>query len=126
MKSIVIGSALIGLGVIASAAFPIVPAGIRSVAGFVGSPPAAASGAGGHGHGHGSGGEEAEEGKVILSQEQIGSAGIQVAPAAAGKIAVRLVAPGVVQSDPDRTAPRSRARGWDRGRAPEAFGRHGG
>ena len=105
MKSIVIGSALLGLGLVAGALAPGLSDGIRRFTGLGGSaatagPAAAVRDA----HGHGAGEKHSEEGKITLSAEQIAAARIVTAPAAAGTLSLHAVVPGVVQPDPDQLA----------------------
>lgn len=101
MKTIAIALALVGLGILAGAFVPGIPQGLRSIIGVVASPPPAAKG---DGHGHGPGEKEGEEGKIKMSAEQIEAAKITVAPIGDGVLGLHIVAPGVVQPDPDRLA----------------------
>ena len=104
MKTIVLGLALLGVGLVAGS---LAPDGIRNLASSLGGaatagPAAPAKDA--HGHAHGPGEKEGEEGKIKLSAEQVAAAKVTVAPAGPGTLGLHVVVPGVVQPDPDRMA----------------------
>ena len=98
MKKIAIGLALV-VGLLVGALFPGVSSGIRGLIGSA-SPPSASAGPSGHGAGE----KEGEEGQIKMTAEQIETSKIAVAPAEGGELGIHIVAPGVVQADPDRLA----------------------
>ena len=99
MKKIVIGLALVAVGLVLGALVPGVSSGIQSLLGSA-SPPAASAGPAGHGAGE----KEGEEGKIKMTAEQIATSKVTVSPAEGGTLGIHIVAPGVVQPDPDRLA----------------------
>ncbi|SDD94907.1 efflux RND transporter periplasmic adaptor subunit [Belnapia rosea] len=112
MKSILtfIAGAVIALG--GAVLMPGVPTTLRSSLGLA--PPVQAVGpaegaepASGKGHAHGPGedhGDEAPEGAVRMSEEQIASARIEVAEAGPGSVARRVSLPGTVAANAERLA----------------------
>ncbi|GAA0593220.1 hypothetical protein GCM10009416_34520 [Craurococcus roseus] len=92
---------------------PATPVALRSVLGF--SPPVQAvapaqavppkTGGGGHAHGSGEGhGDEAAEGAVRMTEEQVAAARIEVAEAGPGAVARRVSLPGTVAANADKLA----------------------
>mgnify|MGYP000259329005 CR=1 FL=1 len=76
--------------------------GIQAVAPAQAAPPKAA---GGDGHGSGGGhGEEAPEGTVRMTEEQVAAARIEVAEAGPGAVARRVSLPGTVAANADKLA----------------------
>lgn len=106
-----LAGAAVALG--AAALVPGVPATLRSSLGLapaVGTAPLARTAepeGGGHGHAHGPGedhGEEAPEGAVRMTEEQIAGAGIAVAEAGPGTVTRRVSLPGTVAANAERLA----------------------
>jgi len=112
MKSVLIflAGAVVGLG--GAVLVPGAPATLRSSLGLapaveVAAPVRAAEPADGKGHAHGPGeerGDEAPEGAVRMTEEQIAGAKIEVAQAGPGTIARRVSLPGTVAASADRLA----------------------
>ncbi|TDH62315.1 efflux RND transporter periplasmic adaptor subunit [Dankookia rubra] len=112
MKSVLIflAGAVVGLG--GTVLVPGVPATLRSSLGLapaveVAAPARAAEPANGKGHAHGPGeehGDEAPEGALRMTEEQIAGAKIEVAEAGPGTIARRVSLPGTVAANADRLA----------------------
>ena len=115
MKSVLtfLAGAVVALG--GAVLVPEMPAMVRSSLGLAPvvetAPPARAAepegGGRGHGHAHGPGeehGEEAAEGAVRMTEEQIAGAKIEVAEAGPGTIARRVSLPGTVAANADRLA----------------------
>ena len=107
-----LAGAVVALGV--AVLVPGVPATLRATLGLAPAvataPPARAEpegGGHGHGHAHGPGedhGEEALEGTVRMTEEQIAGARIEVAEAGPGTVARRVSLPGTVAANADRLA----------------------
>ena len=106
-----LAGAAIALG--ATVLAPGVPASLRSALGLTTPPvqavaPArAAEPAAGRGHAHSPGedhGDEAVEGTVRMTEEQVAAAGIEVAEAGPGTVARRVSLPGTVAANADRLA----------------------
>ena len=103
-----------GLALGAAALAPGVPATLRSALGLApaleAATPARAvepAGRGGHGHAHGPGdnhAEEAPEGTVRMTEEQVAAARIEVAEAVPGTVTRRVSLPGTVAANADRLA----------------------
>ena len=102
-------------GLALAAAVPSIPQTARRLAGMpvvpaaeASRPAAAVPADDGHGHGAGNQAEEegghAEEGKIAMTAEQVGAAGIQVAPVSAGVLVSRVAVPGVLSANQDRLA----------------------
>ena len=109
MKKILLGLALVGLGLAVGAFVPGLSTLLRSIGGFAmpATGPASAEkgqGAPKGGHGHGGGEKEGPEGHVAMTAEQIEAARILVEPIGPGTLSRRLSVPGIVQPDPDRMA----------------------
>ncbi|MCB4825517.1 efflux RND transporter periplasmic adaptor subunit [Roseicella aerolata] len=115
MRSIIVflAGAVVALG--AAALVPDVPATLRSTLGLAPAvdtaPPARAAepGGGGHGHGHAHGpgeehGDEAPEGAVRMTEDQVTAARIEVAEAGPGTVARRVSLPGTVAANADKLA----------------------
>ena len=112
MKSVLIflAGAVVGLG--GAVLVPGAPATLRSSLGLapaveVAAPVRAAEPADGKGHAHGPGeehGDEAPEGAVRMTEEQIAGAKIEVAEAGPGIVARRVSLPGTVAANADRLA----------------------
>lgn len=108
MTRIVLAAAAVLAGIGLAAVVPSIPRELRHLAGLSVSMDAVArpSPAKVDAHGHQGHGAEshAEEGKIVMTAEQIDAAGIQVAPAAAGILVSRVVVPGVLSANADRLA----------------------
>ena len=111
MARIVLTAVAVLAGIGLAAIVPSIPRELRHLAGLSVSADAVArpspTNAGpvdSHGHkGHGAE-PHAEEGKIVMTAEQVEAAGIQVAPVAAGILVSRVVVPGVLSANADRLA----------------------
>ncbi|KQT19766.1 cation transporter [Methylobacterium sp. Leaf399] len=112
MSRLLVIPAALGAGLALATFVPEVPRTLRSWAASAGiavpaagveraPEKAAASGHAGHGHGAG---EEAPEGIVPMTPEQVATARIEVAAVDGGVLSRRLTVPGVVMPDADRVA----------------------
>ncbi|NNM72422.1 efflux RND transporter periplasmic adaptor subunit [Enterovirga aerilata] len=106
MKNVLLCFALVGLGLVVGTFVPSVSAPVRQLAGILLPPPPASNHGHGHSHGHGDGHEddEAPEGHVVLTAEQIESAKIAVEEVSAGTLTRKISVPGTVTTDADRVA----------------------
>lgn len=97
-------------GLALAAAVPSIPLTARRLAGLPVVPAAeaarqAAAAPATDAHGHGAGAhDEAEEGKIAMTAEQVDAAGIQVAPVGSGVLVSRVAVPGVLAASQDRLA----------------------
>lgn len=107
---VLVAGAAIALG--ATVLAPTLPAALRSALGLAPAvqpvaPAQAAPPKAGGGHDHGSGeahGDEAPEGTVRMTEEQVAAARIEVAEAGPGAVARRVSLPGTVAANADRLA----------------------
>ncbi|WP_149536660.1 efflux RND transporter periplasmic adaptor subunit [Siccirubricoccus phaeus] len=114
MKSVLTLLAGASLAIAAAVLVPGVPATLRAALGFAPPVEAVASaraagpaGSKGGGHAHGPGeehGDEAPEGTVRMTEEQVAAASIEVAEAGPGTVARRVSLPGTVAANADKLA----------------------
>lgn len=104
MKRTLLYSTIVGLGVASGSLLLDIPGGIRvAVTSALSSPKAGAESVAPSG-GAEEGEDEASEGNIKMSPEQIQQAKIELGQAEPGVLGLHIVVPGTVQTDPDRMA----------------------